>query len=110
MRIRSLNHSRYQIVYHIVWGTRYRRKYIKEYTKLELRKYLYSATKKYPTLSWVGPPLSNAYAQAGENAKLADLLLEQLHEIRKKLPKDSPQLAGLLAQIGLGLWSAGLWS
>lgn len=50
MRIRNLNHSKYQILYHIVWGTRYRRKYIKEYTKQELRKYLYSATKKYPTL------------------------------------------------------------
>ena len=50
MRIRSLNHSKYQIEYHIVWGTRYRRKYIKEYTKQELRKYLYRATKKYPTL------------------------------------------------------------
>ena len=50
MRIRNLNHSKYQIEYHIVWGTRYRRKYIKEYTKQELRKYLYLATKKYPTL------------------------------------------------------------
>jgi putative transposase len=50
MRIRNLNHSKYQIEYHIVWGTRYRRKYIKEYTKQELRKYLYYATKKYPTL------------------------------------------------------------
>ncbi len=50
MRMRSLNHSRYQIEYHIVWGTLYRRKYIKEYVKQELRKYLYEATKKYPTL------------------------------------------------------------
>lgn len=50
MRIRSLNHSQYQIEYHIVWGTKYRRKYIKEYVKQELRKYLYHATKKYPTL------------------------------------------------------------
>ncbi len=50
MRIRSLNHSQYQIEYHIVWGTRYRRKYLKEYAKQELRKYLYQATKKYPTL------------------------------------------------------------
>ena len=50
MRLRNLNHSKYQIVYHIVWGTRYRRKYIKEYTKQELRKYLFEATKKYPTL------------------------------------------------------------
>lgn len=50
MRIRSLNHSQYQLEYHIVWGTRYRRKYLKPYTKQALRKYLYAATKKYPTL------------------------------------------------------------
>ena len=50
MRMRSLNHSRYQIEYHIVWGTRYRYKYIKDYVKQELRLYLYRATKKYPTL------------------------------------------------------------
>ena len=50
MRNRSLNHSQYQIEYHIVWGTRYRNKYIKDYVKDELRKYLYHATKKYPTL------------------------------------------------------------
>ena len=42
-----------------------------------------------------------AYAKAGENAKLADLLLEQLPEARKTLPKDSAELAGLLAQIGM---------
>lgn len=50
MRIRSLNHSRYQLQYHIVWGTRYRRKYIKEYVKNELRDCFYSIIKKYPTL------------------------------------------------------------
>ena len=50
MRTRSLNHSQYQIEYHIVWGTRYRRKHLKPYVKQALRKYLYAATKKYPTL------------------------------------------------------------
>jgi putative transposase len=50
MRTRSLNYSQYQLEYHIVWGTRYRRKFLKPYTKQALRKYLYSATKKYPTL------------------------------------------------------------
>jgi putative transposase len=50
MRIRSLNHSVYQTQYHIVWGTRYRYKFLKPYAKQELRIYLYKATKKYPTL------------------------------------------------------------
>ena len=50
MRIRSLNHSVYQTSYHIVWGTRYRRKYVKEYVKNELRDAFYKTIKKYPTL------------------------------------------------------------
>jgi putative transposase len=50
MRIRSLNHSTYQHQYHIVWGTKYRWKYLKEYVKLELLKVLYTTVKKYPTL------------------------------------------------------------
>jgi hypothetical protein len=45
--------------------------------------------------------LLDAYAQAGDDARLANLLQEQLAEARKTLPKDSPQLAGVLAQIGL---------
>jgi len=36
-------------------------------------------------------------------------LLQQLPEARKSLPKDSPQLAGLLAQIGMGLLEEKKW-
>lgn len=50
MRIQSLNHSSYQHQYHIVWGTKYRRKYLKEYVKPELLESLYATVKKYPTL------------------------------------------------------------
>ena len=50
MRIQSLNHSTYQHQYHIVWGTKYRRKYLKEYVKPELLASLYATVKKYPTL------------------------------------------------------------
>ena len=37
-------------------------------------------------------------------------LMQQLPEARKALPKDSPQLAGLLAQIGLGLLEQKKWT
>lgn len=50
MRTRSLNHSVYRLQYHIVWGTRYRRKYLKPYAKTELVTSLYFTIKKYPTL------------------------------------------------------------
>ena len=50
MRIRSLNHSTYQHQYHIVWGTKYRRKFLKPYVKAEVLASLYDTLKKYPTL------------------------------------------------------------
>ena|ERR1035437_4451992 len=52
MRIRKLNHSTYQHQYHIVWGTKYRRRILKPYVLIELKKILYATVKKYPTL-WI---------------------------------------------------------
>jgi WD40 repeat protein len=68
------------------------------------------AARKYPELGFASGPLLDAYAKAGETVKLADLLLEQLTEARKALPKDSPQLAGVLAQISLGLLVQKKWA
>ncbi len=50
MRTRRLNHSVYQTQYHLVWGTRYRRKWLKEYVKKEFTSACYAVVKKYPTL------------------------------------------------------------
>jgi putative transposase len=50
MRTRQLNHSVYQTQYHLVWGTRYRRKWLKEYVKKEFAASCYAVVKKYPTL------------------------------------------------------------
>ena len=68
------------------------------------------AAKKYPSLRWVGTQLHDAYAKAREIPKLANLLQEQLPEARKSLPKESPQLAGLLAQIGMCLLEQKKWA
>jgi putative transposase len=48
MRIRQLNHSVYQTEYHLVWGTRYRRKFLKQYVRDELVKTLYHTQKRHP--------------------------------------------------------------
>jgi len=50
MKIQKLNHSTYQHQYHIVWGTKYRRKYLKDYVKMELLESFYNTVKKYPVL------------------------------------------------------------
>ena len=50
MRTRALNHSVYKIQYHLVWGTRYRRKYIKPYVKRGILYCFKTVVKEYPTL------------------------------------------------------------
>jgi len=50
MRIRKLNHSVYQVQYHLVWGTKYRRKYLKHYVRTELIKSLYQTQRRHPDI------------------------------------------------------------
>jgi putative transposase len=50
MRIQSLNHCAYKHQYHIVWGTKHRRKWLKDYVKDELITSLFDTAKKYNTL------------------------------------------------------------
>ena len=50
MKIRRSSHSIYQHQYHIVWVTKYRRKYIKPYVKIELVRILFDYIKTQPTL------------------------------------------------------------
>jgi serine/threonine-protein kinase len=76
---------------------------------IELLEEAHRAAQKNRQLAWVINPLVEAYDRAGENAKLADLLLKVLPGARKELPKDSAQLAGLLAQIGMALLNQKKW-
>ena len=50
MRIRQLSHSTYSLQYHLVWGTKYRKKVLKDYVKKELIRSFHETIKKYPTL------------------------------------------------------------
>jgi len=50
MRTQSLCHSVYQHQYHIVWGTKHRRKFLKEYVKADLVKSFSETMKLHPTL------------------------------------------------------------
>ena len=50
MRIRQLNHSTYAVEYHLIWGTKYRRKILKDYVKPELVECLIKIQKQNP--SW----------------------------------------------------------
>jgi putative transposase len=49
MRIRRLNHSVYQTEYHIVWGTLYRRHFLKQYVREAFIEGLRRIQRDYPT-------------------------------------------------------------
>ena len=65
---------------------------------LPLLEEAYHASAKFPNLRAFGAPLLDAYAKAGKGTEAAKLIEELLADARKSLPKDSPQLAGRLAQ------------
>jgi serine/threonine-protein kinase len=77
---------------------------------IPLLKEAYQSSKRFRKLRGIAFDLIDAYAKAGENAKLADLIQEHLAEARKTLPKDSPQLAEEIAQIGLRLLQQKKWT
>ncbi|MFO0959390.1 MAG: tetratricopeptide repeat protein [Isosphaeraceae bacterium] len=68
------------------------------------------SAKQYTELAWVNGDLLGAYEKAGETAKFADLLQQGLAGAREKLPPDSPQLAGMLAQVSTGLVLQKKWT
>src|SRR5262249_1703045 len=70
---------------------------------LPLLEEAFQTAKKIPTLGWVGPALLDGYAKAGKTAEAAKLvteLTELLADVRKQLPKASPELAEMLAGFG----------
>jgi WD40 repeat protein/serine/threonine protein kinase/tetratricopeptide (TPR) repeat protein len=68
------------------------------------------AARKHPDLAWVMNPLLDTYTRAGEHAKFASLLQDQLPAIRSSLPRDSVQLASVLVQIGSALLEQKQWA
>jgi serine/threonine protein kinase len=60
----------------------------------------YRASATIPTLRWVGVQLMDCYAKAGRLAEAAALLQRLLADARISLPKNSLQLAEVLAQYG----------
>ena len=69
----------------------------------------YRSRQKYSNLGRYGQRLLDAYAKAGENAKFADLLREQLVEVRKVPPQDGENLADLLTPVGRTLLDQKSW-
>lgn len=113
MRTRQLNHSTYQHQYHIVWGTKYRRKFLKPYVLTELRKSLYATVKKYPTL-WIeslNTDEDHVHVQLEVPPNIA--VSDAVGKLKKESSKHLRSKFKFIRQIYLdkdGIWSVGYFS
>ena len=112
MRIQSLNHSTYQHQYHIVWGTRYRRKFLQAYVKPVFIGKLFDIAKKYPGLHIenVNADLDHVHMQIEipPDTAVADavsVLKSQTSAYLKKKFKFIDRM-----YLGGGIWSVGYFS
>jgi serine/threonine protein kinase len=70
---------------------------------LPLLEEAYRASRTIPTLRWVGAELLDGYSRAGKAEAATTLARDLVAGARQSLPRESPQLAGVLAQYGVTL-------
>lgn len=109
MRIRQLNHSCYQLLYHLVWATKYRRKFIKSYVHSELIKSLRAFSRRYP--EWridkvnTGPDHVHLLIEIPPKDAVSVVVQRLKSETSAKLRKRFPFIDKLYNHSGL--WSVG---
>ena len=113
MRIRHLNHSTYQHQYHIVWGTRARRKFLQPYVLPELKKALWATIKKYPTL-WIESMNTDqdhvhVQIEIPSNIAVSDAVRVLKSESSKHLRKTFKFIRDIYLEKD-GIWSVGYFS
>ncbi len=113
MRINHLSHSTYQHQYHIVWGTKSRRKILKEYVKKELKASLYETCKKHPTL-WIEKVNTNddhvhLQIEIPPNILVADAVGKLKAESSRYLRKKFKFIREIYLEKD-GIWSVGYFS
>ena len=112
MRIRRLNHSVYQLEYHIVWGTKYRTKILKPYVKKHLLDSFQKTEFLYPTLHIVKANIDEDHvhllAEIAPNVSIAAMIQKlKIHssmELKRKFKfiRDMDD--------GSGIWSVGYFA
>jgi putative transposase len=113
MRIRNLNHSTYQHQYHVVWGTKYRRKILKPYVRSELRKTLYATVKKYPTLWIISMNTDDDHVHLQIEIAPNTCVSDAVGQLKKESSKHLRSTFKFIREIYIekdGIWSVGYFS
>lgn len=112
MRIQSLNHSTYQHQYHVVWGTKYRRKYLKPYVATTFRKALEEELALYPTLALLAVSTDEDHVhlqlEIPPNVTVADVVRKLKVATSKEIYKAHPFIRRMYVE--RSVWSVGYFS
>ena len=112
MRIRTLNHSVYQLEYHIVWGTKYRRKILKPYVKKKLLECFQQTEFLYPTLhivkANVGEDHVHLLAEVAPSVSIAAMVQKLKNHSSKELKRAFKFIKEM--DDGSGIWSVGYFA
>jgi putative transposase len=110
MRIRRLNHSVYQLEYHLVWGTKYRRKILKSYVKGKLLESFQKTQFLYPTLHIVKANVAEDHvhllAEVAPAVSIAAMVQKLKAHSSIELKKHFKFIKDM--DDGSGIWSVGL--
>ena len=108
MRIQKLSHSTYYHSYHIVWGTKYRRKFLKPYVKDSLLKLLSILEEKHPTLHFETVNVDEDHVHMQVEISPTVSVSEAVKAIKtftsRKLRKEFKFIKRIY------LWKEGIWS
>jgi putative transposase len=112
MRIQRLNHSVYQLEYHIVWGTKYRRKILKPYVKKRLLESFQKTEFLYPTLhivkANVGEDHVHLLAEISPSVSIAAMVQKLKAHSSIELKRSFKFIKDM--DDGSGIWSVGYFA
>lgn len=112
MRIQKLNHSVYQLEYHIVWGTKYRRKILKPYVKKKLLESFQKTEFLYPTLhivkANVGEDHVHLLAEIAPSVSIAAMVQKLKVHSSMELKRSFKFIREM--DDGSGIWSVGYFA
>jgi putative transposase len=112
MRILRLNHSVYQLEYHIVWGTKYRMKLLKPYVKKKLLESFQKTEFLYPTLHIAKANIADDHvhmiAEVAPSVSIAAMVQKMKSHATLELKRNFKFIRE--ADDGSGIWSVGYFA
>ena len=113
MRIQHLNHSTYQHQYHIIWGTKGRRKFLKDYVLNELKYSFKQTCIKYPTLKIINSNIDQDHVhiqiEIPPNIAISDAVCKLKSLSSSHLKKKFKYIRDMYIDKD-GIWSVGYFS